>query len=220
MFDIEHYYEAKSVEDAVRLLSEHEDAEIISGGTDVLVKLRDGKGAGGTLVSIHEIPSLHGVYVQPDGTLEIRPATCFTDLTYHPLIQKYVPYLGEAVDTVGGPQVRNQGTIGGNICNGATSADSAATMQTLNAVVVLQGVDGVRTSGGLCRLHGLLYEVRQARCHGDRDPWLLRQSQAGSEREHDRGSENRVRRRRADAHTLPEYRGGACRKERGRRGNL
>ena len=55
MFDIEHYYEAKSVEDAVRLLSEHEDAEIISGGTDVLVKLRDGKGAGGTLVSIHEI---------------------------------------------------------------------------------------------------------------------------------------------------------------------
>ena len=46
MFDIEHYYEAKSVEDAVRLLSAHEDAEIISGGTDVLVKLRDGKGAG------------------------------------------------------------------------------------------------------------------------------------------------------------------------------
>ena len=46
MFDIAHYYEAKSVEEAVRLLSEHEDAEIISGGTDVLVKLREGKGAG------------------------------------------------------------------------------------------------------------------------------------------------------------------------------
>ena len=144
MFDIAHYYEAKSVEEAVRLLSEHEDAEIISGGTDVLVKLREGKGAGGTLVSIHEIPSLHGVHVLEDGTLEILPATCFTDLTYHPLIQKYLPYLGEAVDTVGGPQIRNQGTIGGNICNGATSADSAATMQTLNAVVVLQGPDGVR----------------------------------------------------------------------------
>ena len=144
MFDIAHYYEAKSVEEAVRLLSEHEDAEIISGGTDVLVKLREGKGAGGTLVSIHEIPSLHGVHVLEDGTLEILPATCFTDLTDHPLIQKYLPYLGEAVDTVGGPQIRNQGTIGGNICNGATSADSAATMQTLNAVVVLQGPDGVR----------------------------------------------------------------------------
>ena len=144
MFDIEHYFEAKSVDEAVRLLSEHEDAEIICGGTDVLVKLRDGKGAGGSLVSIHEIPSLRGVRVLPDATLEIGPATCFTDLTNHPLIQKYLPYLGEAVDTVGGPQVRNQGTIGGNICNGATSADSAATMQTLNAVVVLVGPGGVR----------------------------------------------------------------------------
>ena len=144
MFDIEQYYEAKSVEDAVRLLSEHEDAEIISGGTDVLVKLREGKGAGGTLVSIHEIVSLHGVRCLPGGTLEIGPATCFTDITNHPLIRRYVPYLGEAVDTVGGPQVRNQGTIGGNVCNGATSADSAATLQTLNAVVVLQGIGGVR----------------------------------------------------------------------------
>ena len=145
MFDIEQYFEAKSVEDAVRLLSEHEDAEIISGGTDVLVKLRDGKGAGGSLVSIHEIPSLRGVKCLEDGTLEIGPATCFTDITNHPLIRRYVPYLGEAVDTVGGPQVRNQGTIGGNVCNGATSADSAATLQTLNAVVVLQGTEGVRT---------------------------------------------------------------------------
>ena len=145
MFDIEQYFEAKSVEDAVRLLSEHEDAEIISGGTDVLVKLRDGKGAGGSLVSIHEIPSLRGVKCLEDGTIEIGPATCFTDITNHPLIRRYVPYLGEAVDTVGGPQVRNQGTIGGNVCNGATSADSAATLQTLNAVVVLQGTEGVRT---------------------------------------------------------------------------
>ena len=144
MFDIEQYYEAGSVEEAVRLLSEHEDAELICGGTDVLVKLRDGKGAGGSLVSIHEISSLRGVKRLEDGTLVIGPATCFTDITNHPLIQKYVPYLGEAVDTVGGPQVRNQGTIGGNVCNGATSADSAATLQTLNAVVVLQGTDGVR----------------------------------------------------------------------------
>lgn len=144
MYDISNYYEAKSAEDAVRLLQEHEDAEIISGGTDVLVKLRSGKGAGETLVSIHEIPELHGVDRLLDGTLVIGPATCFTDITNDPIIQECVPYLGEAVDTVGGPQIRNMGTIGGNICNGATSADSAATMQTLNAVLVLQGPDGTR----------------------------------------------------------------------------
>ena len=50
----------------------------------------------------------------------------------------------EAVDQVGGPQVRNTATIGGNICNGATSADSASTMCALNAAVVLKGPEGVR----------------------------------------------------------------------------
>ena len=50
--------------------------------------------------------------------------------------------LGEAVDMVGGPQIRNTGTIGGNICNGATSADSASTMWTLNAKVILVGPEG------------------------------------------------------------------------------
>lgn len=144
MYDIERFYEAKSAEDAVAHLAADQKAEIISGGTDVLVKLRSGKGAGCDLVSIHEIPELHGVDKTVDGTIVIGPATCFTDITNDPIIKECLPYLGEAVDTVGGPQIRNMGTIGGNLCNGATSADSAATMQTLNAVLVLQGPDGSR----------------------------------------------------------------------------
>lgn len=49
-------------------------------------------------------------------------------MTNDPVIQKLIPVLGEAVDQVGGPQVRNIGTIGGNVCNGAVSADSAPTL--------------------------------------------------------------------------------------------
>lgn len=144
MYDIEKYYEARSVEDAVAHLQADPKAMVISGGTDVLVKLRSGKGAGSDLVSIHEIPELHGVDKTVDGSIVIGPATCFTDLTNDPIIKECLPYLGEAVDTVGGPQIRNMGTIGGNLCNGATSADSGATMQTLNATLVLQGPDGSR----------------------------------------------------------------------------
>ena len=144
MYDIERYIEAVSVEDAIQHLKADPDASVISGGTDVLVRLRSGKGVGGTLVSIHEIPELHGVDRLLDGTLVIGPATCFSDLAKDPLIRSCVPYLGEAVETVGGPQIRNMGTIGGNLCNGATSADSAAVMQTLNARLVLQGPDGSR----------------------------------------------------------------------------
>lgn len=61
MYDIENYYQAESVKDAVRLLNEHPDVKIISGGSDVLIKIREGKFAGTSLVSIHGIKEIQGV---------------------------------------------------------------------------------------------------------------------------------------------------------------
>lgn len=144
MFDINYFYEAESVEDAVRALTENPSAQIISGGTDVLIRVREGKDAGCGLVSIHNIPDLKGIELDGEGRIIIRPATSFSHITNHPLIKKHLNMLGEAVDQVGGPQVRNTATIGGNICNGATSADSASTMCALNAAAVLQGPEGIR----------------------------------------------------------------------------
>ena len=144
MYDIEKYYQAKDVEDAVRALEEDADAVVISGGSDVLIKIREGKLAGCSLVSIHGIPALEGVMMEADGTIVIGPATTFSHITYDPVIQKYIPALGWAVDQVGGPQIRNIGTIGGNVCNGVTSADSAALLFTLNAVLELTGPKGTR----------------------------------------------------------------------------
>lgn len=144
MYDIEKYYQAKDVEDAVRALEEDADAVVISGGSDVLIKIREGKLAGCSLVSIHGILALEGVRMEADGTIVIGPATTFSHITYDPVIQKYIPALGWAVDQVGGPQIRNIGTIGGNVCNGVTSADSAALLFTLNAVLELTGPKGTR----------------------------------------------------------------------------
>lgn len=144
MFDIKSFYEAVSVEDAVGALSQDESAQIISGGTDVLIRVREGKDAGSSLVSIQKIKELKGVELTEEGDLKIGAATSLSHLTNDPLIRKYVPMLAEAVDTVGGPQIRNMATLGGNICNGAISADSASTMWTLEAELVLQGPDGER----------------------------------------------------------------------------
>jgi len=144
MYDIEKLYLAKSVPDAIAALTADPDAVIISGGSDVLIKIREGKLAGCSLVSIHGIRELNGVFMEEDGTILIRPATSFSHVTYHPIIQKYIPVLGDAVDQVGGPQIRNIGTIGGNVCNGVTSADSASTLFALNAQLELQGPDGSR----------------------------------------------------------------------------
>ena len=121
MYDIGSFYEAASVEDAIRKLQEWPDAEIISGGSDVLIKIREGKLAGRSLVSIHNIAVLKGVIMEEDGTIVIGPGTSFSHITAHPLVQQHIPMLGYAVDQVGGPQIRNIGTIGGNVCNGVTS---------------------------------------------------------------------------------------------------
>lgn len=144
MFDIKSFYEAGTVADAIAALTADPESQVISGGTDVLIRVREGKDAGKGLVSIHNIPELKGVSLEEDGTIIIRPATSFSHITNDPIIQKHLNMLGQAVDQVGGPQVRNTATIGGNICNGATSADSASTMCALNGVVVLEGPEGTR----------------------------------------------------------------------------
>ena len=144
MYDLERIYRAKDVADAIAALERDPRAVVICGGSDVLIRIREGKLAGRPLVSIHGLPELSEIRLEPDGTLVIGPAVPFAQVTGHPLIQRLVPALGEAVDQAGGPQLRNVGTIGGNVCNGATSADSAPTLLTLNAVVELTGPQGVR----------------------------------------------------------------------------
>ncbi len=144
MYDIEKFYQAKDIKDAVRALSEDPEAVVISGGSDVLIKIREGKLAGCSLVSIHGIKELEGVRMEEDGTIVIGPATTFSHVTNHPIIQKYIPILGDAVDQAGGPQLRNIGTVGGNVCNGVTSADSASSFCCLDAILVVEGPEGVR----------------------------------------------------------------------------
>ena len=144
MYDIKELYEAQSVQDAIRLRMEHPDAHVIAGGSDVLVQIREGKRAGLELISIYTIDDLRGVSIDEDGAIRMGSLTSFSHITSDPIIQKYVGVLGEAVDTAGGPQLRNIATIGGNTCNGITSADSASTLYAWEAVVELAGPEGVR----------------------------------------------------------------------------
>ena len=96
MFDIKSFYEADSVEDAIAALTADPQSQVISGGTDVLIRVREGKDAGRGLVSIHNIPELKGVSLEEDGTIIIRPATSFSHITNDPIIKKHLSMLGEA----------------------------------------------------------------------------------------------------------------------------
>lgn len=144
MYDIEKIYRASSVDDAIAALGKDPEAVVIAGGTDVLIKIREGKMAGCNLVSIHDLAELKGITLGKDGQVEIGPLSTFRDVTYSDVIRKTVNVLGEATDMAGGPQLRAAGTIGGNVCNGITSADSASTLVALDAQLHVKGPNGFR----------------------------------------------------------------------------
>ena len=144
MYDLKALYEASSVENAIELRLAHPEAQIVAGGTDVFVQMREGKRAGKELISIHELKELSGICIDEEENIRIGSLTTFSHITKNPIIQEKINVLGEAVDMVGGPQIINAGTIGGNTCNGVTSADSASTLFAWDAVIELTGKNGKR----------------------------------------------------------------------------
>jgi xanthine dehydrogenase FAD-binding subunit len=144
MYDIKGYYEAETVSEATELLAANPNLKIIAGGTDVLIKMHGGHLENAELLSIRKIKSLEGVRKLVDGTIIIGPLTPFTQVFNDPVLRENIPILTEAAVSMGGPQIRNIATIGGNVCNGATSADSASSLFALNARLKLQSQQAER----------------------------------------------------------------------------
>ncbi len=144
MFDFESYHKAGSIEDAIQLLTDNPNCRLLAGGTDILVRLRDGQRKYANLVDIHGLDSLGQITREPDGSITIGSGASFTQVAESKIITDHIPVLAMGAASVGGPQVRNIATIGGNICNGAPSADSAAPLLVLNASVELKGPGGTR----------------------------------------------------------------------------
>lgn len=144
MYDFESIHLATSVDDAVAALVEKPEALIIAAGTDVLVQIREGRHAGCDLVSIHGLEELKGVTMEDDGTIVIGPLTTFRELHESPIVRENLESLWMASDTPGGPQLRAVGTIGGNVCNGITSADTASSVVAYDATMRVRGPEGDR----------------------------------------------------------------------------
>ena len=144
MFNFKSYARAGSIQEAIQLLEKNPEAHLIAGGTDLLVKLHKGKAQFDHLVDIHDIAELNFITQNGEGDIVIGPLACFAQVAESALISKHIPVLAEAILTIGGPQVRNMATIGGNLCNGVPSADSATPLMALNANVTIEGGNGSR----------------------------------------------------------------------------
>lgn len=162
MFDMESYHKASTVEEAIQLLSQNPKAIPLAGGTDVLVRLHQRNPDYRHVVDIHDVAELKEITQAADGTIAVGSGATFSQLMAEPIIKDNIAVLAQGAASVGGPQVRNMATVGGNICNGAPSADSAAPLLVLNATVVLQGPQGER------RLP--LHEFYQGPSRVDRQP--------------------------------------------------
>ena len=144
MYDIKEIKEAYSIDEACKILADNPDFKVIAGGTDLLVKLREGSIESPKLLSIHLIDDLKKITIDDKGDIEIGALATFTEIAENPIIKENLPELAEAVLTAGGPQLRNAATIGGNVCNAAPSADSAPMLFCLEANVNIVSADGNR----------------------------------------------------------------------------
>ncbi len=138
------YEVAESVEHALSLLKEREDAKLLAGGHSLLPLLRLRVTRPSVLVDIGPISELS--YIRDEaGTLAIGALTRHHDLATSPLVQEHNPLLSYVARLIGDPQVRHRGTIGGSLAHGDPASDLPAVLLALDGEVDVAGADGVRT---------------------------------------------------------------------------
>ncbi len=139
------YSRPSSLAEAVALLAERgPGARVLAGGTDLIIRLRDGSMAPGLVIDVKRIPELApGIRVDGD-CLVIGATTVMTDIAAHPVVRRDLAALAEAAAVVGSVQIRNRATIGGNLCNASPAADTAPALLVHGAIAVAAGPDGVR----------------------------------------------------------------------------
>ena len=117
---------------------------VLAGGTDLLVEWRRPAGSSPeVVVDISRISELQGIGVN-DGMITVRPLVTHKETMISPVIRKSAPLLAAAAAGIGSPQIRNRGTVGGNIMNAATCADMVPPLIALGATVTLESRSGKR----------------------------------------------------------------------------
>ncbi len=139
------YFMPKTIEQAVEVLNDKkESVTIVAGGTDVVLELNEGHEKGRNMVDISKIEELKFIKVE-DGAVKIGPMTTFTELEKSEYVKNNLKILHTMAVQVGSPQIRNLGTIGGNVINASVAGDSPASLIALDASLTLASKKGTRT---------------------------------------------------------------------------
>jgi CO/xanthine dehydrogenase FAD-binding subunit len=140
------YFQPETVEEAIGILAEHgEQADVVAGGTDVVVGDRSGKRPlRNTLVAIHDVYELRGIGERPDGGLHLRALVSHGELEVSPLVRERWTALSDAAALVGSPATRHAGTLGGNLANASPAMEAGSPLLVFDGVVELVSRRGRR----------------------------------------------------------------------------
>jgi CO/xanthine dehydrogenase FAD-binding subunit len=134
----------RSLDEALRLKAERPEAVPIQGGTDVMVELNFDRARPPALLNLNEVPELRG-WSRENGKLRLASGLTYTEAMQPPLAETALA-LAEASRTVGGPQIRNRGTIGGNLGTSSPAGDALPPLLVYGAEVELASTRGSRTA--------------------------------------------------------------------------
>jgi len=139
------YFAPESLHEAQRLfLDKGEGAHLLAGGTDLLVKMNHGLLKPAVVIALKHIKGLEDITFDPREGLKIGATALLANVAAHPDILEHYPAVAAAARETANVQIRNMGTVAGNLCNAAPSADNAPTLLAMNAEVVINGAKGER----------------------------------------------------------------------------
>ena len=134
------YARPATLAEAVALLEAHgPDARLLAGGTDLVIRLRDGTARPVVVVDVKRIAELRPAIREADGRVTISATSVMTDIAADERVRRHFPALVEAAAVVGSVQIRNRATLAGNICNASPAADTAPSLLVYGATVVAAG---------------------------------------------------------------------------------
>ena len=139
------YIAPRNIDEAISLLaSQNGNARVLSGGTDLIVQLREGRRTAGLVVDVKNIPDLIQVTIDEKG-LRIGAAASCQAICANPVVQEKYPGLVDGIHLIGGVQIQSRASVGGNLCNASPAADSIPALIVHHASCHIMGQGGERT---------------------------------------------------------------------------
>jgi CO/xanthine dehydrogenase FAD-binding subunit len=140
------YHEPATLSEALEALAAHPDADLVAGGTDLVVGARSGKRPlGADLVAIHRVAELSGIEERSDGGLRLGALASHAEIEASPVVRSRFSALSDASALVGSPATRHVGTIGGNLANASPAVETGSPLLVFEASVSLASSSGTRS---------------------------------------------------------------------------